>query len=82
MGLRLLVYLALAGLIYWGLRSIIKDWRKKFAADDAEDERKRQAQLKRNRQEARRPDVIELKRDDDGIYRPGQRTDERDKDRH
>lgn len=71
MSWRILIYLVLAGLLYWGLRSIWKDWRKKFAADDAEDEGRRRARLARNRAEAKGPDVIELKRGEDGVFRPG-----------
>lgn len=71
MGIRLLVYLVLAALLYWGLRRILRDWRKKFAADEAEDRRRLDAQRERNRAEAQKPGVIDLKRGEDGVYRPG-----------
>ncbi len=70
-GLRTLIYLALALVIVWGFRTIYRDWRKKFAEDDKKAEAKRKAQLERNRQEAKKPGVIDLKRGDDGVYRPG-----------
>jgi len=76
---RILIYLVLAGLVYWGVRSIWTDWRKKFAADDAEEEAKRRARLARNRDEAKRPDVIELKQGEDGVFRPGSAERNREK---
>ncbi|GGA55871.1 hypothetical protein [Pelagibacterium lentulum] len=71
MGLRTLIYLALALVIVWGFRTIYRDWRKKFADDDKKAEAKRKAQLEHNRREAKKPGVVELKRGDDGVYRPG-----------
>jgi len=79
MNWRILTYLVLIGLVYWGVRSIWKDWRRKFAADDAEDQVRRQARLARNREQAKAPDVIELKQGEDGVFRPGSL--ERDKEK-
>lgn len=61
---RIVFFAAVLGLILWGLRSITRDWTKKFRADDEE-------RLKRDRQEAKRPGIISLKKGDDGVYRPG-----------
>lgn len=66
--LRLLVYAIIIGAIYFGVRSIINDWKKKFKADDA-------AVRERDLKEGKRPDVVELKRDKDGVFRPGSKSD-------
>jgi hypothetical protein len=62
--LRILVFLVIAGFIYFGVRRIYRDWTGAFRA---EDKRLRERDLT----ERKRADVIELKRDKDGIYRPG-----------
>ena len=66
--LRILLFAALAILIYFGVRRIWKDWSGKFNADAEEAK-----QLRRQRDLADRQthDVIDLKRDKDGTYRPG-----------
>ena len=76
MWLRLLTYAVLLGLLWWGLRAIWRDWRKKFSADDADAEQRRIERLARNREEAKKPGVIELKQGEDGVFRPdGERKD-------
>lgn len=71
--LRILLLTALALLIYFGVRRIWKDWSGKFKADEQE---ARQIRRQRDLAERKRPDVIDLKQDEDGTYRPG------DKDEH
>ncbi|MCD7059283.1 hypothetical protein [Pelagibacterium xiamenense] len=73
MGLSTLVGIAVAILIGLGLRSIARDWRKKFEEDDKAAEVRKKAQQERNRQEAKRPDVVTLERGEDGVYRPGRK---------
>lgn len=63
---RLLVYAIIFGALYFGLRRIVRDWRDRFKQMDEE-------QHQRDLKERERPDVIELKQDDDGIYRPSGR---------
>lgn len=70
--LRILLFTALAVLIYLGVRRIWKDWTGKFNADATEDKRLRR---QRDLAERQRPDVIDLKRDDDGTYRPNDSDD-------
>jgi hypothetical protein len=65
--LRILLFTFIALLIYFGIRRIWKDWSGKFDADAAEARRLRRQRDLADRQ---RPDVIDLKRDDDGTYRP------------
>ena len=65
--LRILLFVGLALLIYFGIRRIWMDWTGKFN-NDAE-EAKRLAR-ERDKLERQRPDVIDLKRGDDGTYRP------------
>jgi hypothetical protein len=66
-----IVLFALIGLaIWWGLRRIWRDWTGEFKAID---KAKRQRDLK----ERARPDVITLKRDKDGTFRPGDDPDKR-----
>ncbi len=68
--LRILLYALIIGAIYFGIRRILKDWREKFAADDA-------ARRQRDLDERKRPDVVELKKDKDGVFRPGPRDRDR-----
>lgn len=66
-----IIVIALIGLaIWWGVRRIWRDWRGEFKAVD---KAKRQRDLK----ERARPDVITLKRDKDGTFRPGDDPDKR-----
>jgi hypothetical protein len=65
--LRILLFVGLAILIYFGIRRIWKDWSGKFNQDA--EEAKRLAR-ERDKVESQRPDVIDLKRGDDGTYRP------------
>jgi hypothetical protein len=66
-----IVLFALIGLaIWWGVRRIWRDWTGEFKAID---KAKRQRDLK----ERARPDVITLKRDKDGTFRPGDDPDKR-----
>lgn len=65
--LRVLLFTFLAIVIYLGIRRIWKDWTGKFNKD-AEEERLLRRQ--RDLAERQRPDVIDLKRDDDGTFRP------------
>ncbi len=63
--IRVIIYAAIIGFIYFGARKIWRDWTAQFRAVD----RKRHD---RDLQERARPDVIDLKRDGDGIFRaPG-----------
>lgn len=66
--LRILLITALAVLIYFGIRRIWRDWSGKFNADAEEAKRLRR---QRDLAERQRPDVIDLKRGDDGTFRPG-----------
>lgn len=65
---RVLVILLIAGGIFLGVRRIWRDWTGQFKADDA-------ARRKRDLKERQRSDVIELKRNKDGVYRPGEDDD-------
>ncbi len=65
--LRILLIVGLGLLIYFGIRRIWMDWSKKFKQDD---EQARLARRQRDLAERQRPDVIDLKRDEDGTYRP------------
>jgi hypothetical protein len=61
--LRILVMAIIFGAIYFGVRRIWRDWTKQFQAED-------KAIHQRDLEERKRPDVITLKRDKDGTYRP------------
>jgi hypothetical protein len=61
--LRLLVIAFIAGAIYVGVRRIWRDWTKQFRAEE-------KALHDRDLAERARPDVITLKRDKDGTFRP------------
>lgn len=68
--LRILLFVALALAIFWGIRRIWRDWTGEFKAID-------KAKRERDLKERARPDVITLKRDKDGTFRPGGDPDER-----
>jgi hypothetical protein len=65
---RLLIITLIILAIWWGLRRIWKDWKGTFKAVD-------KAKHERDLQERARPDVITLKRDKDGTFRPGEDRD-------
>jgi hypothetical protein len=62
--LRLLIFAVIIGIVYFGIRKIIADWRGRFEDLD-------QQTHERDLKERQRPDVVELKRDKDGVFRPG-----------
>lgn len=64
--IRILIYAAIAGFVYFGARRIWRDLTGQFKADD-------KAKHAREVKERASPDVIDLKRDDDGVYRPPDR---------
>ena len=61
--LRILVIALIIGAVFLGIRRIWRDWQKQFKAVD-------KAIHKRDLEERQRPDVITLKRDKDGTFRP------------
>ena len=66
--LRVIIF-ALIGLVIWlGVRKIWRDWTGQFKAQDAEASRLRR---ERDLREREQPGVIDLKRDRDGTFRPG-----------
>ena len=67
--LRVLIVTALLVFILLGVRRIYRDWTGKFKVDDKEAQRLRRERDLRERQQ---PGVIDLKRDDDGTFRPGE----------
>jgi hypothetical protein len=66
--LRVLIFVVLGLVIYLGVRKIWRDWTGQFKAEDEEARRLRR---ERDLRERDQPSVIDLKRDDDGTYRPG-----------
>ena len=70
MVLRILIFLVIAGAIYFGFRRIYRDWKGAFKAED-------KRLHERDLAERKRADVIDLRRDKDGIYRPGGDGDQR-----
>jgi len=67
---RFVIFAVVIGAIFFGVRNIWRSWTRQFRADD---QRTRQRDLA----ERKRPDVIDLKRDGDGVYRPPDKRDER-----
>ncbi|HEV2516771.1 MAG TPA: hypothetical protein VGV07_16055 [Devosia sp.] len=61
--LRILIFGAIIVLILWGIRKIWRDWTGQFKQLDQE-------RHERDLRERQRPDVITLKRDKDGKFRP------------
>lgn len=70
--LRILIFLAIALAVYVGIRRIWRDWSQKFDGDAEEAKRLRR---ERDLSERQRPDVIDLKRGEDGTFRPNDRQD-------
>ncbi len=60
--LRIVIYAVIAGIVYFAIKKIIDDWKGRFREMD---EKVRERDLK----ERQRPDVIDLKRDEDGVFR-------------
>ena len=61
--LRIVVMVVIFGGIFFAVRRIWRDWQKQFKAEEAEIHQ-------RDLEERKRPDVITLKRDKDGTFRP------------
>lgn len=65
---RVLIIAVIGLAILWGLRRIWRDWTGHFNAEEQEAKRLRR---ERDQHERAQPGVIDLKRDDDGTFRPG-----------
>ncbi|SFZ86085.1 hypothetical protein SAMN02983003_3259 [Devosia enhydra] len=72
---RVIVIILILGLIYFGLRRIWRDWSGRFRELDKAQRDQDLAKRQRDLAERQRPDVIDLKRDKDGKFRPGGRDD-------
>ncbi len=70
--LRVIIFVVIGLAIYLGVRKIWRDWTGQFKADDAEAKRLRR---ERDLRERAQPGVIDLKRDQDGTFRPGDKDD-------
>ncbi len=68
--LRIAIFVLIGLGIFFGVRRIWRDWKGEFKAVD-------KAKRERDLQERARPDVITLKRDKDGTFRPGDDPDKR-----
>ena len=68
--LRIVIFVAIGLAIFFGIRRIWRDWTGEFKAVD-------KAKRERDLAERARPDVITLKRDKDGTFRPGDGPDKR-----
>ena len=66
--IRILIFALIFAAIYLGIRKIWRDWKGQFKADD---EAARQLRRERDLRERQQPGVVDLKRDKDGTYRPG-----------
>lgn len=66
--LRVLIFALIGIAIYLGIKKIWRDWTGQFKAVDDEARRLRRERDLRERQQ---PGVIDLKRGEDGTFRPG-----------
>jgi len=64
---RFIILAIVFAIIYFGLRKITADWRARFQDMDKQ---KHERDLK----ERKKPGVIELEQDDDGVFRPGDKN--------
>jgi hypothetical protein len=62
--LRIIIIAVIFAVIAYGMRRIWRDWTGVFRAED-------KARHQRDLKERQRPDVITLKRSEDGVFRPG-----------
>ena len=65
--LRVLIFAAIGIFIYLGVRRIWRDW---TGQDKADDEEARRLRRERDQREREKPGIIDLKRDQDGRFRP------------
>ena len=72
--LRIIIFVIIGLAIYLGVRKIWRDWTGQFKAEEEEAKRLRR---ERDLRERAQPGVIDLKRDEDGTYRPGSKDDQR-----
>lgn len=68
--IRIALFVVIGLAIFFGVRRIWRDWTGEFKAVD-------KARRERDLKERARPDVITLKRDKDGTFRPGDDPDSR-----
>ena len=68
--IRIAIFVGIGLAIYLGVRRIWRDWKGEYKAVD-------KAKRDRDLKERARPDVITLKRDKDGTFRPGDDPDKR-----
>lgn len=68
--IRIAIFVAIGLAIFLGVRRIWRDWKGEYKAVD-------KAKRDRDLAERARPDVITLKRDKDGTFRPGDDPDKR-----
>ncbi|WDR06515.1 hypothetical protein PSQ90_03355 [Devosia rhodophyticola] len=66
--LRILIFGLIGLAIYLGIAKIWRDWTKQFRSEEIEERTRRR---ERDLNDRKRNDVIDLKRDGDGIFRPG-----------
>jgi hypothetical protein len=71
--LRVIIFVIIGLAIWLGVRKIWRDWTGQFRAEDEESRRLRRERDLRERQQ---PGVIDLKRDEDGTFRPGGKDDD------
>ncbi|WDR02553.1 hypothetical protein PSQ19_18530 [Devosia algicola] len=72
--LRVLIFGLIGLAIYLGISKIWRDWTKQFRTDEIEERTRRR---ERDLKDRKTHDVIDLQRDGDGIFRPG--DDDKDK---
>jgi uncharacterized protein YpmB len=72
--IRILIFAVVFGVIYLGIRKIWRDWKGQFKS---EDEAARQLRRERDLRERQQPGVIDLKRDNDGTFRPNGKDDDK-----
>ncbi len=67
--LRIIIFLLIGLAIFLGVRKIWRDWTGQFRVEEEE-----QRRLRRERDlcERAQPGIIDLKRDQDGTFRPGE----------
>lgn len=70
---KIITFIVVAGMIFFGVRSILRQLGNKLSDDQKQSDLQHKQNLQRNREMAKSAAVVELERGEDGVYRPNNR---------
>jgi len=68
--LKIITMIVIFGIIYYGVGKIRRNINDYFSGADAD-------KLRRDREDLKRSDVVDLEQDEDGVFRPGGKIDDK-----